>query len=214
MATLCESILNFAPENYWTALGRARQNPAGRRWATAPYSMSTDELLLRLREQDRVAQKWLYERYSPLMFGVCRRYLSSREDAEEALVSGFFKVFSQIESYAGAGSFEGWIRRIMVNECLMMIRKFQPLTFPGDEAHISDHPDSFNIESDISAREILELLEQLPNGYRTVFNLYVLEGFKHIEIAEALGISVNTSKSQLILAKEKLRKLMKAKGLF
>lgn len=174
--------------------------------------MTTDELLLRLKEQDRAAQKWLYERYSPLMFSICKRYLRSREDAEEALVSGFFKVFSQIESFSGIGSFEGWMRRIMVNECLMCLRRVQLLTFPGDEAQVPDQPDNFSIESDISVREILELLDQLPPGYRTVFNLYVLEGFKHIEIAEALGISINTSKSQLILAKEKLRNLLKAKG--
>lgn len=177
-----------------------------------PEKMTTEELLVQLRVQDRAAQKWLYERYSALMFSVCKRYLRSREDAEEALVSGFFKVYSQIESYSGAGHFEGWIRRIMVNECLMTLRKNQPLVFPGDEANIVDQADTFNIEADISAREILELLDLLPPGYRTVFNLYVLEGFKHIEIAEILGISINTSKSQLILAKEKLRNLLKAKG--
>lgn len=176
--------------------------------------MTTDELIPRLREQDRAAQKWLYERYSPLMFSVCRRYLRSREDAEEALVSGFYKVFSQIDSYTGAGNFEGWMRRIMVNECLMALRKAQPLVFPGDEAQVPDQADSFNIEADISAREILELLDQLPPGYRTVFNLYVIEGYKHIEIAEVLGISINTSKSQLILAKDRLRALLLAKGLF
>jgi RNA polymerase sigma factor (sigma-70 family) len=193
VATLCDSILNFVREN---------------------EKMTTEELLLRLKEQDRAAQKWLYERYSPLMFSVCKRYLRSREDAEEALVSGFFKIYSQIESYSGIGNFEGWMRRIMVNECLMTLRKVQPLIFPGDDAQIPDQSDGFNIESDISVREILELLEQLPPGYRTVFNLYVLEGFKHIEIAETLGISINTSKSQLILAKEKLRNLMKNKGFY
>lgn len=174
--------------------------------------MTNDELLKRLREHDRTAQKWLYERYSPLMFSICRRYLRSREDAEEALVSGFYKVFSQIDSYSGAGSFEGWVRRIMVNESLMALRKTQPLTFPGDEGNIAEQSDSFNIESDISVREIIEVLVELPPGYRTIFNLYVLEGFKHHEIAETLGISINTSKSQLVLAKEKLRHLLKAKG--
>ncbi len=174
--------------------------------------MTHEELLKRLRDQDQSAQKWLYERYSPLMFSVCRRYLWSREDAEEALISGFFKVFSQIESYSNTGSFEGWMRRIMVNECLMALRKNQPLTFPGDEGNIAEQSDRFNIEADISAREILEVLDQLPPGYRTVFNLYVLEGYKHHEIADALGISINTSKSQLVLAKEKLRGLLKAKG--
>jgi len=169
-------------------------------------------LIQRLKQQDPAAQKWLYDRYSPLLFSVCRRYLRSREDAEEALVSGLFKVFSQIESYSGAGSFEGWMRRIVVNEALMMLRKAQNLVFPGDEMQIPDPADRFSVEADMSAREILELLDQLPNGYRTVFNLYVIEGFKHQEIADMLGISINTSKSQLILAREKLRNLLKTKG--
>jgi RNA polymerase sigma-70 factor (ECF subfamily) len=173
----------------------------------------TEEQLIRgLTAQDRNAQKWLYERYAPLMFSVCKRYLRSREDAEEALVSGFYKVFSQIEAYSGAGSFEGWIRRIMVNEALMMLRKTQILTFPGELPAVEFQEDGFSIESDMSAREIMELLDALPNGYRTVFNLYVLEGYKHQEIADMLGISINTSKSQLILAKEKLRKLLQTKG--
>lgn len=174
--------------------------------------MTTEALLQGLREQDRTAQKLLYERYSPLMFSVCRRYLRTREDAEEALISGFFKVFTSIESYSGAGSFEGWIRRIMVNESLMLLRKNQPIIFPGDEMMAQEKTDDFNIEADISAREILEVLDDLPPGYRTVFNLYVLEGFKHQEIADMLGISINTSKSQLVLAKEKLRALLKNKG--
>lgn len=174
--------------------------------------MSADEMIDRLRKQDRDVQRKLYVMYSPLMFSVCRRYLWSREDAEEALVSGFFKVFSQIEHYNGAGSFEGWIRRIMVNECLMLLRKRQPLDFPGEEGGFPDQSDSFSIESDISTREILDIIGELPPGYRTVFNLYVLEGLKHYEIGELLGISINTSKSQLVLAKEKLRKILKSRG--
>ncbi|HMX41219.1 MAG TPA: sigma-70 family RNA polymerase sigma factor [Saprospiraceae bacterium] len=170
-------------------------------------------LFARLRDQDPQAQKWLYDRYSPLLFSVCRRYLQAREDAEEALLSGMFKIFSQIEQYAEQGSFEGWMRRIVANEALMMLRKTQLLTFPGDERTLlHEEPDGFSIEADISAREILEVLEQLPPGYRTVFNLYVLEGFKHQEIADMLGVSINTSKSQLILAKERLRHLLKKKG--
>lgn len=175
--------------------------------------MLTEEQIIKgLKRQDRSVQKYLYDRYSPLMFSVCRRYLNAREDAEEALISGFFKVYSQIDSYSGLGSFEGWIRRIMVNEALMMLRRSQPLVFPGDSFPQYEQEDSFNIEADISAREIMKLLEELPAGYRTVFNLYVLEGYKHHEIADTLGISINTSKSQLILAKEKLRKLLHAKG--
>lgn len=168
-----------------------------------------------LKLQDGAAQKRLYERYSPLLFSVCRRYLPAYQDAEEALVSGFFKIFTQIESYSGAGSFEGWMRRIVANEALMMLRKTNLLRFPGDEhLIISDQADTFSIEADISAREIMDLLNELPTGYRTVFNLYVLEGFKHQEIADMLGISINTSKSQLILAKERLRGLLLKKGYF
>lgn len=174
--------------------------------------MNESFIIERLRAQDPVVQKQLYDRYAALMFSVCRRYLRAREDAEEALVSGMYKVFSQIDSYSGQGSFEGWIRRIVVNEALMRLRKHQTLLFPGDEAMPQDQTDGFSIEAELSAREILELLDQLPTGYRTVFNLYVLEGFKHHEIADMLGISINTSKSQLILAKEKLRNLLKAKG--
>lgn len=178
------------------------------------YCCMTEQTLIdRLKEQDRAAQKWLYERYSPVMFAVCRRYLHSREDAEEALVSGFFKVFAQIHTYSGTGSFEGWIRRIVVNEALMLLRKTRLLVFPGDTFQPVEQEDYFSIESDMSAREILDLLDQLPNGYRTVFNLYVIEGYKHQEIADMLGISINTSKSQLILAKEKMKTLLKAKGI-
>jgi RNA polymerase sigma factor (sigma-70 family) len=169
-------------------------------------------LIEKLKDQDRSAQKWLYDRYSPLMFSVCRRYLRRREDAEEALVSGLYKVFSQIDTYSGTGSFEGWVRRIVVNEALMLLRKNNNLVFPGDEIISSEQADSFSIDAELSAREILELLDRLPTGYRTVFNLYVLEGLKHQEIADMLGVSINTSKSQLILAKEKLKNLLKTKG--
>ncbi len=175
--------------------------------------MTENTLVEQLRQNDRAAQKWLYERYSPLFFSVCKRYLAGREDAEEALVSAFYKIFSQIDAYTGSGSFEGWMRRIVVNEALMMLRKKQPLVFPGDAVMAMNEPaDSFSVEAALSAAEILELLAQLPPGYRTVFNLYVLEGYKHHEIADVLGISINTSKSQLILAKEKLKNLLKSKG--
>ncbi|TNE68173.1 MAG: RNA polymerase sigma factor [Bacteroidetes bacterium] len=175
--------------------------------------MTEQDLIKGLREQDPAVQKRVYDVYAPIMFAVCRRYLNTREDAEEALVSGFYKVFAHIESYANAGSFEGWMRRIMVNESLMLLRKVKLLVFPGDAFIPADEEDRFSIEADISAREILALLEELPYGYRTVFNLYVLEGYKHQEIADLLGISINTSKSQLILAKRKMQQLLKEKGI-
>ena len=119
-----------------------------------------------------------------------------------------FKVFDKLHTYSGEGSFEGWIRRIVVNEALMYLRKKRLLTVEVDQADwsVADIPPPLSIEHDLAVKDILGLLTRLPTGYRTIFNLYVIEGFKHIEIAEMLGISINTSKSQLILAKDRLRK--------
>ncbi|MFM2267511.1 MAG: hypothetical protein RL757_952, partial [Bacteroidota bacterium] len=155
-------------------------------------------------------QRMLYDRFAPKMLGVLRRYLNHSADAEDVLLEAFFKVFTNIEKYESLGSFEGWIRRIVVNEALMFLRKNRLLTVEANENYhniAEDRP--FTVESQMTVQEILKLVEQLPLGYRTVFNLYVLEGFKHQEIADMLGISINTSKSQLILAKEKLRNMMK-----
>ena len=143
------------------------------------------------------------------MLGVCRRYLSSREDAEDVLVEAMFKVFDNIESYSNMGSFEGWIRRIVVNEALMFLRKRKMLLVEPETVDLQNslsHSDPLSIEHQLVAQDILKLLDKLPTGYRTVFNLFVIEGYKHIEIAELLGISINTSKSQLILAKDRMRK--------
>lgn len=174
--------------------------------------MTEEALLSGLRGQDRAVQKWLYDRYSPLFFSICRRYLRNREEAEEALVSGFYKIYTKVEGYSGTGNFEGWMRKIMVNEALMQLRRRQPLVFPGDTMPLIEEEDGFNIVSELTVQEIMKVVEELPVGYRTVFNLFVLEGYKHHEIAEALQISINTSKSQLILAKDKMRKLLRSKG--
>jgi len=143
------------------------------------------------------------------MFGVCKRYARSREDAEDILLEGFFKVFKNIHQFQGAGSFEGWIRRIMVNESLMFLRKKHNFQLTVEVSNIEIKTE-INAEQDLIAEDILNMLNKLPTGYRTVFNLYVLEGYKHREIADILGISINTSKSQLILAKKRLRSMLKA----
>ena len=161
--------------------------------------MTEAELIKACRVQDPLAQRKVYETYSPKMLGVCRRYLKRAEDAEDALVEGFCKVFTNIKQYTGNGSFEGWIRRIVVNECLKNAFEIQE--------HF-DLRDNQNVVAELAAQDILRLLDQLPNGYRTVFNLYVIEGYKHREIADLLNISINTSKSQLILAKKRLQQLL------
>ena len=172
--------------------------------------LTENEIIYLCQQQDAKAQKWLYDRFAPKMFGVCRRYLPNREDAEDVLVEGMFRVFDNIKSFQFAGSFEGWVRRIMVNEALMFLRKKRLLTVDADASELNtiELSDPLSIEHELMAKDILKLLEQLPTGYRTIFNLFVIEGYKHIEIAELLNISINTSKSQLILAKDRMKKLM------
>ncbi len=168
----------------------------------------TDQAIIQgCRQDDPKAQKAFYDRFAPKMFGVCKRYIKGREDAEDLLIEGIFKAIDNIHTYKGGGSFEGWVRRIVVNECLMFLRKKHPLKV-SIEVHPTDAPTKVTIEDDLAAQDILNLLDQLPTGYRTIFNLYVIEGYKHREIAEELGISINTSKSQLILAKKKLQGLL------
>lgn len=172
--------------------------------------MTERELIQACKKQNRRAQQELFDRYSPTMFGVCRRYLKNEVVAEDVLVEAFYKVLTKLNMYSGEGSFEGWIRRIVVNESLMNLRKNQKLKMNVEINPNLDRPTTLTIEDELAAEDILNLLEQLPTGYRTIFNLYVIEGYKHREIGEMLGISINTSKSQLILAKKRMQALVKS----
>lgn len=169
--------------------------------------MQETALIAGCKKQDRRAQKALYDLFAPKMLGVCRRYLAVQADAEDALLNGFFKALSHIESFEEKGSFEGWLRKIMVNECLMALRK--RLRFPEaaemSEVQLRTSEDPMTV---MAANDIMAMVASLPDGYRTVLNLHAIEGYKHHEIAEMLGISINTSKSQLILAKNKLRAMV------
>jgi len=168
-------------------------------------------IISRVKKQDPVAQKALYDKYSSLFYAICLRYLKNTTTAEDLLVESFYKIFSKVHQFKEAGSFEGWMKRIVVNECLMYLRKNNNLSLHVDieKAYtVSEEPKAI---TDLNHNELLGLLDSLPNGYRTIFNMYVIEGYKHREIAEILGISINTSKSQLILAKKKLRSLYKKK---
>ncbi len=169
-----------------------------------------DQIILGCKNGDKEAQAVLYEKYSPILFGICRRYVKNYHDAEDVFIEGFYKILSQIKKYSGLGSFEGWMKRVMVNESLMYLRKrnILKLSIEVDNQPISEGAIA---ENDLMYDDLLKVLEKLPTGYRTVFNLYEIEGYNHREIAELLGISINTSKSQLILAKKKLRLLIKKK---
>ncbi len=164
-------------------------------------------LIKKCQQYDRRAQKVLYERYAPTMLGICRRYVKDVLEAEDVMIEGFYKVFSKINQYSFKGSFEGWMKRIMVNEALGLLRKRNDfnLALEASNLIISTAP---NPEEIAQENSILELLNKLPTGYRTIFNLYVIEGYKHKEIAEKLNISINTSKSQLIKARKRLQNLM------
>lgn len=149
-------------------------------------------------------QKALYQRFYRLMFGVCLRYTDNQEDAQDILQEGFIKVFKNIQSFRRQGSFEGWVRRIMVHTSIEHYRRNSRYFMVDIEEARSLH---FNADvlSSMSRNEILDLIQQLPVGYRTVFNLYVVEGYPHQEIADMLQISVGTSKSQLSRAKRILQ---------
>ncbi len=172
-------------------------------------SVTEKDLIDACKRKNRQAQRLLYDRFSPVMMGVCRRYIKDPMEAEDVLVEGFFKVLTKIGMYNGDGSFEGWIRRIIINEALMHLRKNNQFKYAEEINPNLDYTEEPTVLDEIAAEEILNLLDEMPPGYRAVFNLYVVEGYKHREIADELGISINTSKSQLILAKQRMEELVK-----
>ena len=168
------------------------------------------QLIKRAKRKDRKAQHVLYTQHSPKMLSVCRYYIANIHDAEEVMLSGFFKVFTQLKTYKSEGSFEGWIRRIMIRESISFLRKKNPLIAVEE---IEDYTEVNDCELDMIAgvQEIQKAIDGLPQGYRIVFNLYEIEGYKHQEIAEMLDISISTSKTQLFKAKKQLRAQLRSK---
>ena len=169
------------------------------------------DILDACRSGDRFAQRRLYEHFKGKMFVVCLRYANNRQDAEDILQEGFVKVFRDLHQYKGAGSLEGWIRKVMLNTALQYIRQQKSLLNTVDfdqqafQIREDDSPEDDNLEM---ARLLLRLMHEMPPGFRTVLNLYILEGFSHQEIADELQISVGTSKSQLNRAKAFLKGLL------
>ncbi len=168
-------------------------------------------ILVRVKNQDRRAQQALYDKYAPLFYSICMRYLKQPMDAEDVMIESFYKIFNKIGQFNDQGSFEGWMKRIVVNESLMHIRKKKNLNLHIEIEKAYDAKEDAVALDNLQYEELLALLEELPDGYRTIFNLYIIEGYKHREIADLLGISINTSKSQLILAKKRLREIYKKK---
>lgn len=168
-------------------------------------SQTEDQLIDGCRRQKAKSQKALYEKMSGKMLGVCIRYLHDREESEHVMIGAMVKVFKKIDQYSGNGSFEGWVRRIVVNECLMYIRKNRAMSLAVDIEELHQQPDVEKLQYQLETEDLMRLIGELPVGYRTVFNLYAIEGYNHAEIAKQLGINENTSKSQLSRARKLLQ---------
>lgn len=154
-------------------------------------------------ENNRQAQRQIYSRFSSKMLSVCRQYIKDIQLAEDVMITAFMKVFTNLNKFEHKGSFEGWVRRIMVNECISYLRVQKKVKFVEDEIYVEE---SFNAtDSQFSIDQIQFLIDALPDGYRMIFNLYAIEGFKHNEIAKMLGINEGTSKSQLSHARKMLQ---------
>lgn len=162
---------------------------------------------------DRKAQKAIYDALADKMFAVCLRYMGDRQAAEDVLQDGFVSLYTKLGSFLGEGSFEGWARRIFVNTALMSLRKRDVLKQSDDvEAAVDIAATTPSATSSIGYKELLKMIASLPPGLRTVFNMYVIEGYSHKEIGEALGIEEVTSRSQLQRARVMLQKKIKEQG--
>ena len=161
--------------------------------------MTLEELITRCKKQDAKAQETLYREYSRILFGICLKYSPNRAEAEDSLQDAFITIFKRIEQFKGKGSFEGWMKRITVNTVLQKYRKKKTFDIPNEQ-QIEDTDVEIE-QSAIPLDFLLKIIQELPDRYRLVFNLYVMDGYSHKEIAEMLGISDGTSKSNLARAR-------------
>jgi RNA polymerase sigma factor (sigma-70 family) len=172
------------------------------------YRAKEDELIEGCLRRDRVAQQQLYDLYSSKMYGICFRYVKDSMVAEDILVGAFTKIFERLGQFKHEGSFEGWIRKIMVNEALTHLRRTRTMYLETELEKADREPDYNKLSDHLEEQDLLNMIHQLPAGYRVVFNMYAIDGYSHKEIAEQLGISENTSKSQLSRARVYLQKML------
>ena len=170
--------------------------------------MNDDLLITGCLQGNTLAQRELYNRYSPKMLSVCYRFAHSKEDAEDMLQEGFIKIFTQIHTFENKGSFEGWIRRIIVHTCINLLKKNKKFSDSLDLEYALEAQVKDNIPSLIQAKQVVESIRLLPIGYRTVLNLYAIEGYSHKEIGEILEIGESTSRSQYTRAKAMLEQVL------
>lgn len=170
--------------------------------------MNDDILIEGCLTNNPVAQRELYNRYSPKMLSVCYRYAPSREDAEDMLQEGFIKVFSQIHTFQNKGAFEGWIRRIMVHTCINVLKRNKKFSDNVELEHALQASVKEAVPSIMQAKQVVECIRLLPVGYRTVLNLFAIEGYSHKEIAAMMDIEESTSRSQYTRAKGMLEQIL------
>ena len=172
------------------------------------YRANEDELIKGCVRRERSAQKRLYETFSSKMYALCCRYVKDSMEAEDVLVTAFTKILDRIDQYKGEGSFEGWIRRVVVNEALTYLRRNRSM-YIETELEAADREPDYQLMSDhLEEEDLMNMIQELPAGYRIVFNLYAIDGYSHKEIAGQLNISENTSKSQLSRARMFLQKIL------
>jgi RNA polymerase sigma-70 factor (ECF subfamily) len=167
---------------------------------------SDEQIIAGCRAGDRKYQELLYQRFASKMFTVCIRYAAESNSAQDLLQEGFVKIFKNIDKFRGDGSFEGWIRRIFVNTCLEFVRKKANMYVVQDTETVKVEYQDENALQKLMKEDLMEMIQSLSTGYRTIFNLYVIEGYSHKEIAELLNVTEGTSKSQLARARYLLQK--------
>ena len=178
------------------------------------HTFTIDSLLEGCKKGQRLAQEGLYKSVSSKMMGVCMRYAKNREEAEDILQMGFIKVFQKVADFRGEGSFEGWIRRIMVNTAIETYRKnLRSMNVVSIDEVYDQAQTTFDMNG-LETKDLLNMVQELASGYRLIFNMYVIEGFSHKEISKELGITEGASKSQLSRARAILKeKILKMEGL-
>jgi RNA polymerase sigma factor (sigma-70 family) len=173
---------------------------------TSNYNIPESDLIRACIAGNRAMQEELYRRFAPKMYAVCMRYANNADDAQDLLQEGFIKVYRNLEKFRAEGSFEGWVRRVFVNTSIEHFRRKNTLySITEKEENVIEDSDITALDN-LAEKDIIALVQELSPGYRTVFNMYVIEGYSHKEIGKILGISEGTSKSQLARAKAILQK--------
>jgi len=174
--------------------------------------MSESEIISGCIKGDRKFQKILYDRYTAVMYAICIRYTHQRDNALDVLQDGFVKVFSKMKDFKGQGSFEGWMKKIFIHTAIDYYHKIKTIAeyFPEENIPGNNFTETTDAISKMAEKELLKLISDLPDGYRMVFNLYVIEGYDHEEIGKLLGIRSGTSRSQLVKARKHLQERIKA----